>query len=385
MAAIGAESRMHRSPRASLDWSRRLSQCTSRFKCSAVREILKAAVRPEVISFAGGLPAPDCFPSELIARAGARLLDGRHAGSTLQYGESEGLADLRQHLVTEAGVPSERVLITSGAQQGLDLLGRVLLDPGDTVVVENPTYLDALGAWRPHGVRFLPVAIDEEGMCVDDLERLLSAGERPKFLYTMPNFHNPAGAVLSRRRRERLIALTERHDLLILEDDPYGDLRYDGEALPSLLELAQAQGLGECVVRLGSFSKVVAPGLRVGWLTGASPLVDALVKVKQAADFHPNILGQKIVLEVIRDPAYPVHLEHLHRVYGARRDAMVEAVSAHFPEGTAWTMPEGGMFLMARLPRGRDAGACFQAALEAKRSPTCRSIISRSMNPGGMR
>ena len=351
-------------PAPSLDWSQHLAKHSQGLKRSAVREILKVAVRPEVISFAGGLPAPECFPSELIASASARLLGKDECRSCLQYGESEGLAELREHLGNSVSRPVEDVLITSGAQQGLDLLGRVLLDSGDVIAVENPTYLGALGAWRPQGVRFAPVVIDGDGLVVDALEKILET-ERPKFLYTMPNFHNPAGAVLSLEHRERLISLAEKHALLILEDDPYGDLRYDGEPLPSLLSLATDRGLADRVVHLRSFSKVVAPGFRVGWLTAPPTLHDALVKMKQAADFHPNMLGQRIMLEVVRDDSFPAHLTHLRKIYGARRDAMDDAVGRHFPGGTTWTTPQGGMFLMAQLPHGIDAAASLPAALEA--------------------
>ena len=346
-----------------LDWNQHLATCCQGLKRSAVREMLKVAVRPEVISFAGGLPAPECFPRELIARVSAGLLDADHGPKTLQYGESEGLFELREHLAASVDRPVEEVMITSGAQQGLDLLGRVLLEPGDVVAVENPTYLGALGAWRPHQVRFAPLPIDQDGLCVDALEALLAKG-RLKFLYTMHNFHNPAGAVLSLERRERLITLAEKHALLILEDDPYGDLRYDGEPLPSLLALAASRGVPDRVVHLRSFSKVVAPGLRVGWLTAPAPLHDALVKMKQAADFHPNMLGQRLMLEVVRDVSFPEHVSHLRQVYGARRDAMDDAVRDAFPEGTRWSTPQGGMFLMAQLPSSIDASASIPQALE---------------------
>lgn len=349
---------------APIDWSKHLAEGVLRSHRSAVREILKAAVRPDVISFAGGLPASECFPVELVARSSARLLDATEGGPTLQYGESEGLAGLRRELAERSRRPMEQVLITSGAQQGLDLLGRVLLDRGDTVLLENPTYLGALGAWRPHGVRFLPLPIDADGLCVEEAGAILRS-ERPKFLYTMPNFHNPGGVVLSLERREELLRLADKHGLLILEDDPYGELRYDGEPLPSLLELAVEKGLGDHVVHLGSFSKVVAPGLRVGWLTAAPAIVDALVKAKQAADFHPNVLGQRIILDLIQDPGFPEHLAFLRQTYGKRRDAMVSAVTEAFPEGTTWTTPQGGMFLMAKLPHGLDAAVCLPRALEA--------------------
>lgn len=351
---------------SSIDWSTSLAESTRFLRRSAVREILKAAVRPDVISFGGGLPAAECFPSALVAEASGRMLEGDRSAGTLQYGESEGLKVLRESLAAKVSRPVDEVLITAGAQQGLDLLGRALLQPGDTVLVENPTYLGALGAWRPHGVRFLPVAMDGEGMRIDEAEAWFDRGERPKFLYTMPNFQNPGGVVLSLKRRHALLELAQRHGLLLLEDDPYGELRYDGDALPSLLQLAADKGMTEQIVRLESFSKIVAPGLRVGWLTGARPLVDVLIKLKQAADFHPNILGQRIIHEVIGASGFPGHLRHLREIYGRRRDAMENAVRRHFPEGTQWTTPQGGMFLMARLPDGFDAADRLEAALEAK-------------------
>ncbi len=335
-------------------------------KRSAVRELLKLTAQPGMISFAGGLPAPELFPVEAVRRAADAALALR-GGSALQYGETEGLAELRDWIAarfsrTDAPLDRSRVAIVSGAQQGLDLLGRVLLDPGDAVVVENPTYLALLSAWRPLGARFLPVPSDARGMRVDELESLLR--QRPKLIYVTPTFQNPQGTTLTLERRVRLVELAHRYDVALIEDDPYGELRYEGESLPSLFDLAgRARGHDGSVIHVGTFSKTLAPGLRVGWALAAPEVIDQLTLAKQAADLHTSTLNQGMVLELLREGALAGHLPRLRDAYRQRRDAMLAALEAHLPPSVRWTRPEGGMFLLVTLPLGWSGAELLKQAL----------------------
>jgi 2-aminoadipate transaminase len=354
-----------------MNWNKMFAARTEQMKRTAVRELLKVAARPEIISFAGGLPAAELFPLTRVSDAVARVFQ-RFGGSSLQYGETEGLAGLREWLAGEftkqpggsrgRGVraPSvirpENILITSGAQQALDLIGRVLLDEGDCVAVENPTYLALLSAWRPHAVKFLPVRSDEQGMRVETLDA--SFGHLPKLIYLTPNFQNPQGTTLTLDRRKQLLQLATRCGSAIVEDNPYGDLRYSGEDLPHLLTLnagagrrdgGSSSGSGP-VIYVGSFSKVLMPGLRVGWIIADRELIEKLVQAKQAADLQTNSLGQHIVLELLTSGFLREFLPQLKQNYQQRRDAMLNALDRFFPGDASWSRPDGGMFLMARLP-----------------------------------
>jgi 2-aminoadipate transaminase len=375
-----------------MNWNQMFAQRTGQMKRTAVRELLKVAARPEIISFAGGLPAAELFPVVCVGDAVTRILE-RFGGTSLQYGETEGLATLRQWVATEftkhvrsrasqsnessnLAVRPENVLITSGAQQALDLVGRILLEKGDRVVVENPTYLALLSAWRPHGVEFLPVPSDADGMCVEALESPLS--RRPKLIYLTPNFQNPQGTTLSLDRRKQLLRFAAQWGAGIVEDNPYGDLRYDGESVPHLLTLEASRSSPgprfdsssqspltspRSVIYIGSFSKVLMPGLRVGWVVAAPEVIEKLVSAKQAADLHTNSLGQHIVLELLTQGFLDEFLPRLKETYRQRRDAMLEALERFFPRGVSWTRPDGGMFLMARLPTV-DTAALLPQALE---------------------
>lgn len=351
-------------------WAGKLARRTARMRRSAVRDLLRVAARPEIISFAGGLPAPELFPVEAVRRAAAAVLR-RNPEAALQYGETEGLAALRDRLVEE--LPGgrgrwsrEQVVITSGAQQALDLLGRVLVDPGDEVAVENPTYLALLSAWAPLGVEFRGIPGDDEGLRVEALER---GARPPKLLYLVPNFQNPRGTSLSGARRRALVRWARARGVGLIEDDPYGELRYEGGAEPSLLELdaevAGADPGGEGgVIRCGTFSKVLAPGLRLGWVVAPVAVAERLVLAKQAADLHTSTFSQSLVLELLERGVVEAQRPRLREEYRRRRDALLEALARHFPADVRWTRPEGGMFLLLTLPDGVDAGALLPAALE---------------------
>jgi 2-aminoadipate transaminase len=339
-----------------------LARSASRYQPSAVREILKVAEQPEVLSFAGGLPAPELFPVEAIAEAHARVL-AREGRAALQYSTTEGYGPLREWIAARLGrlgirCDADRTLITNGSQQGIDLVARVLLDPGDRVAVENPSYLAALQVFTAQGARFATVSSDDEGMRVDELERL-HAREPVRMVYLVPNFQNPKGTTLSFARRQALVEFAKRHHIPVLEDDPYGALRFEGRDVPSLAALDD-EGV---VIHLGTFSKTLAPGLRIGWATGPREVMRAMTIAKQAADLHTATLAQRATAALLETFDYEAHLTHLRAVYGERRQTMLSALARHMPKGTRWTRPEGGMFTWVELPHGLDADSLFAAAL----------------------
>jgi 2-aminoadipate transaminase len=327
---------------------------------SAIREILKITERPEGISFAGGLPAPATFPVDEMRIALEKVLvnNGREA---LQYSTTEGYAPLREWIAARIGTPAapvsaDDVLIVSGSQQGLDLLAKVLVDPNDRVLVETPTYLGALQSFAMFSPQFVSVASDEDGLLPDALTESMRGA---KFLYCLPNFQNPTGRLLPEDRRHRLAERARDLDLLILEDDPYGALSYDGETPPSIRSLAP-----ERTVYMGSFSKVLAPGLRLGYVIAPAALRAKLVQAKQATDLHTATLSQQAVYEVIRDGFLDTHIPTIRTLYSAQCDAMIAALTHHMPEGVRWNRPCGGMFLWAELPAGMDATAVLAKAVE---------------------
>lgn len=354
-------------------WTERRSTAAQHLTSSAIRELLKVTEQPQVISFAGGLPAPECFPAEEIALAAERVL-AHEAGRALQYGPTEGYPPLREllaELTRARGLPvgPEQLLVTSGSQQALDILGKLLIDPGDLVLVENPTYIGALQAWRPFRPRFVPLPIDEGGLRIDALERALAdmagAGQRAKFLYLVSCFQNPTGVTLAAERRAELIELAARHALPIIEDDPYGELRYSGDPLPPLAALdARRWGEPRHVVYLSTLSKLLAPGMRLGWVVAPGPLLHGIVQAKQGTDLHTGSLAQAVAYEACRDGLLARHIPHIRHVYHRRRDLMLESLERTMPPEVSWTHPDGGMFLWLTLPEGRDAGALLQQALE---------------------
>jgi 2-aminoadipate transaminase len=337
----------------------------SRIRVSAVREILKVTEQPEVISFAGGLPAPELFPVEAIGSALSEVL-AREGGSALQYSTTEGWKPLREWIsqrMRDAGIDasSDRVLITSGSQQGIDLVAKVFLDAGDAVVVENPCYLAALQTFGGFEASFITVGSDGQGMRVDQVERALRE-KNPKLIYVVSNFHNPKGTTLSGTRREQLIELSRRYRVPIVEDDPYGELRYTGSA-PPLLASMDNEGL---VIYLSTFSKTLSPGLRIGWVAASEPIVRALTIAKQASDLHTSTLLQRAIARMLSSFDYEAHLHRIRATYGERCQAMLGALRAHFPEGATWTRPEGGLFLWVELPRRIRAEDLLEDAIAAR-------------------
>lgn len=350
-----------------MDWTERFAKRTACMKRSAIRELLKFGNRPGMISLAGGLPAPELFPIVEVEAATQRVLR-EHGRKALQYGETEGLAALRDWLAEKFSTPHVKlkrhnVLITTGAQQGLDLLGRVLLDERDQVIVENPTYLTTLMAWRPWGVDFLAAPTDAEGMRVEDLRPLLA--QKPKVIYAQPNFQNPSGITLNVARRTKLVELARETKTPVVEDNPYGELWYDHEPLASLFELdARANSAGELesnIIYMGTFSKVLAPALRVGWSIADEALIDKMALAKQAADLQSSTFNQYIALEMIQRG---LEVAKLRTVYRERRDAMLEALQKHFPTSATWNRPGGGLFVWVTLPERIDAMQLLPKAVE---------------------
>jgi 2-aminoadipate transaminase len=322
---------------------------------SAIREILKVTQRPDVISFAGGLPAPELFPLAEVRAAVDKVLTD-HGPASLQYSTTEGHLPLREWIANQSRLTPDHVQITSGSQQGLDLLGRVLIDPGDVVLVEQPTYLGALQAFGSYQPCFTEVATDDDGIVPEALDEQLTSLQA-RLLYTVPTFQNPTGRTLPLHRRRQLLEVTRRHGVTIIEDGPYNALRFRGESLPTLFELAldDARNPDELnVVMLGTFSKVLTPGLRDAWVQGPRHVIDRLVLAKQAADLHSPTLNQLIITELLPD-VLPRQIKIISEAYGHRSAVMQVSIRSHFPQGVTCTDPEGGMFCWLTLPQRQDA------------------------------
>ncbi len=357
-------------------WTDRFASRTEGMTSSAIRELLKLTADPEVISFAGGLPAPDVFPLEQIDAA-CRKVIAEQGKSALQYSTTEGYLPLREMLCRHmerygVKVTPANVLVTSGSQQALDLIGKLMINSGDRILTEAPTYLGALQAWSGYRARYLTVPLDDEGLQTDLLEAQLRSG--PKFLYILPNFHNPGGTTLPLERRRRLVELASHYGTPILEDDPYGQLRYEGEHLPTLVEIdAEFNGAAAAehpfrggVMYLGTLSKTLAPGLRIGWVVAPEAVIFRLVQMKQGADLHTATFTQMVAYEAAHGGFLDRHVKRIREVYGERRDAMLAALERHMPPGCHWTRPQGGLFLWATLPEGLDSGKLIHEALQQK-------------------
>lgn len=318
---------------------------------NAIREILKLTQASDIISFAGGLPSPDSFPAEEIRRISAELMTKELAG-LLQYSTTEGYPPLRSFVaqwVKERGIEAsaDEVLLLTGSQQGIDMACRAFLDPGDTVLVERPTYLAALQLFKLYQARVEAVTTDAEGMDIEALERAI-VQHRPKLIYLVPTFRNPSGETWSQERRQAAADLARRYGVIIVEDDPYSSLRYEGSPVPAVAAYAG----GGHVIYLGSFSKIVAPGLRVGYAVAHPEILRRLVIGKQAADVHTSNYSQAVVAHFCTSGALEGHIDKVCALYRTRRDCMLEAMARHFPEEVKWTHPEGGLFVWVTLPEG---------------------------------
>ena len=332
---------------------------------SFIREILKVAIDPSVISFAGGLPNRELFPVAQLQAATNKVFElaGREA---LQYANSEGYIDLREFISARyrekrgLDIPIDNILITSGSQQGLDLLGKIFLNEGDDLIIEEPGYLGAIQAFSVYRATFNPVPLSEDGI---DLERFsdVMAKKSPKMFYAVPNFQNPSGVTWPEETRRAVTDIIKGTRTLIIEDDPYGELRFEGSHIESFKKM-----LPENTIQLGSFSKIITPGLRLGWITAPDRIMDKLIVAKQASDLHSNYLAQRIIFQYLSDNDLDEHIRSIIEAYGSQRRAMVSCIREYLPPEVACTNPEGGMFLWITLPKGTSSMQLFDLAIQDK-------------------
>ncbi len=354
-------------------WDHRYAQRTQRMKASAIRELLKITEDPEIISFAGGLPAPDIFPVEEIREACNRVLTDQSA-LALQYGSTEGYAPLREMIARHASrsgvqIRPNNILITSGSQQALDLIGKIFINHGDRLLVESPTYLGALQAWNQYGAEYVTVRTDDDGMVTEDIEQALRTG--PKFIYALPNFQNPMGVTMSMERRVKLVEMADRYGVPLVEDDPYGQLRFEGDSIPGVnvldaqLRVQNGRYTGN-VIYFSTFSKILSPGLRLAWVIAPDEVISKLALAKQGTDLHTATFNQVVAYEVSRHGFLDQHVKHICDVYRERRDVMLDSLTEYMPEGVTWTHPHGGLFLWVRVPDCCDTTKMFPAAVRNK-------------------
>jgi len=337
---------------------------------SEIRELLKLTQNPEIISFAGGLPNPKAFPVDELVEITREVLE-KHGKVALQYGPTEGIRSFREVLASRCAkegmdVTSENVVITTGSQQGLDMIGRVFLDPGDTIIVELPTYLGAINAFRAYEVNFEGIPLDEDGMKIDlleeKIEELKKKGITPKFIYVVPTFQNPAGVVMSESRRRKLIDIANEHDLIVIEDDPYGKLIYEGKPAKPLKALDD-EGR---VIYISTFSKILAPGFRLAWIVASEELIRKLTIAKQALDLCSNTFVQFVAKEFIEGGYLDLHIMKIIEMYRPKRDKMIEAIKNYFPSDTIFYKPRGGMFAWVTIPGNIDTEEMFLDAIKEK-------------------
>lgn len=334
-------------------------------QASAVREILKVTQRPEVISFAGGLPAPELFPVEEIGKMCQEVCaaEGR---KVLQYATTEGRPTLRAKIADrmnrkyKSHLKAENILITTGSQQNLDMAGKIFFDEGDVVLMESPTYLAAINAFKAYQPVFKEVPTDEKGMIPEELDKILAETPRAKLIYVIPDFQNPTGICWSLERRQKFMEIVNKYNIPVLEDNPYGELRYEGETLPSL----QSMDTKDLVMAMGTFSKTFCPGLRIGWLAAPITLMKEFVKVKQSADLHTSAFDQAIIDRYMDEYSLDDHVAEINKLYKHRRDLLLKTMEETFTDGTTWTHPEGGLFLWLTFPEGVSARKVFDKCIE---------------------
>lgn len=352
-----------------IDWEGLYSERAKGMRASEIRELLKVAKQKGVISLAGGFPDPTLFPTEQIREVSDYVLKN-YGKEALQYGVTEGLKQLRELLVEKMrkeGVNAslDNLIITTASQQGLDLVAKVFINPGDTVIVESPSYLGALQAFNAFQAKFVDVRINKDGidtsLLEESIKKLRKEGIKPKFIYVVPNFHNPTGVTLSLERRKKIIEISERYQIPIIEDDPYGEVRFEGERVPSLISMDISH-----VIALRTFSKILSPGLRLGWIVGDPQAVRKIVIAKQAADLCSPSITQFIVYEFLKRGYLEPYLETVRREYKKKRDAMLQAMEKYFPEEVKWTKPEGGLFVWVTCPEYINTEEFFYEAIEEK-------------------
>ena len=333
------------------------SNLAMNLKASEIRELLKLTTMPEIISFAGGLPAPELFPTEDLKKVDEAVLT-KEGQAALQYGTTEGYTPLREQIAGRmkksfmVDCTPENIVITSGSQQGLSLLAQIFLNPGDVVLVESPTYLGAINAFKLCGPEFVEVPTDDKGIIPEELEKILAKyGDRVRMMYVIPEFQNPTGITWPMERRKAFMDIINRYDFPVLEDDPYGELRFDGDKVPSLKSMDTKGN----IIFLGSFSKILMPGLRIAWMVADPTIIDKVVKLKQAVDLQSSSFGQRQTSFFIDMYDLDAHVAKIKELYKKRRDLMCDSMKEYFPEGITFTYPEGGLFTWVTLPEGMDA------------------------------
>lgn len=357
-----------------MQWEALYASRTSRMKASEIRELLKLLANPQIISFAGGIPDPTLFPTDKFQAALMETMSPENASDALQYSTSEGFMPLREQIAgymqgKNIDCSTDNILITSGSQQGLDYLGKLFLSPKDTALVYWPSYLGALGAFNAYEPEYDRLTINENKPAQDYRDKALERGSTIKFAYMCPEFANPTGHTLNEQERNRILDLAQKLDIAVIEDAAYEALHYDGYAQPSILAMELERGVDinhARTVYCGTFSKTLAPGLRVGWICAAKSVVDKLVLIKQASDLHSPTLNQIAVSKVL-ESGFNAHLENLRTAYAAKRDLMLSTLIKHMPEGVEWTKPDGGMFVWVTLPQNLDANALLQYAVEKEK------------------
>lgn len=331
----------------------------------AVGAILKAAADPKIISFAGGLPAPELFPVEGMKEATDKVY-AEHGQQALQYGAAKGVTELRELILKRVkekeniDAKLENVMVTTGSEQAIDLVGKAFVNPGDTVLVEEPTYLCALDVFRSYGANFVSVPMDDDGMKMDALEEALKAHPETALVYTVPNFQNPTGRTMPAERRKKFAELAAKYDVPVLEDNPYGDIRFAGEHVPSVKSFDHA---GK-VFYMSTFSKILAPGFRLGWLVADPKVIEKLTVLKQSADLHTDNLVQYVVTEFFEENDVDAHVKEISDLYGKRKQLMIDGIKKYFPKDVKYTDPEGGMFLWVEVPGVTDTVELFKQCLE---------------------
>ena len=354
-------------------WEYRYSHRTRQMKSSAIREILKLTENPDIISFAGGMPAPEIFPAEEFNEASIRVLRDQ-APVALQYGTTEGYRPLREQLAEYmmrqgAQLSIDNVMITSGSQQALDLIGKIFINEGDHILVESPTYLGALQAWNSYGAEYIAVRSDENGMVTEELEQALRQG--PKLIYALPNFQNPSGSTLLLERRKQLVELADRYGVPIIEDDPYGQLRFEGEHLPPLFalddQIRENKGSYDGnVIYLSTYSKILAPGFRMAWVVAPPEIIRKMVQAKQGCDLNSPVFNQIVTYEVSKDNFIDRHVQKIVACYRERRNVMLDSMAELMPAVVHWNQPQGGLFLWVTLPEIVSATEMLVQAVEEK-------------------
>ena len=342
----------------------KISKHVTTLETSIIREILKISSKPGVINFAGGLPAPELFPIEQLQKCFKDAID-KFGPNVFQYSLTLGVVELREEIArraTSRGTIStkENILITTGAQQAIELIARAFIEPGDYILTENPTYLGALQAFDYYKAKYTSAEMDNEGMIIEQVEDKIKK-HKPKLIYTVSNFQNPTGITMSLRRRQELVCLAIKYNIPIIDDNPYGDIRFEGEHVPTLKSIG-----GDEVIALRTFSKIISPGLRIGWMNAPQDILMHFEKVKQRTDLHSATISQYIIYEFLAQGMLEPHLKVISADYKHKRDVMLASMKKYFPDGITWTEPEGGLFLWIELPKHMSAKELLPKAIDLK-------------------